>query len=349
MLKIAFCSCNHPLVHPQQPGWLALAENKPDVLLLLGDNVYVEQNELEIIGGLRPAVALSDLAYGQRLHAMYSAQWQVPQFRQALEASRLVLGTLDDHDFLGNDVYVSPSLQRKATFARLLHRQFIAACNTRPLPRSYPAFDDVFVLDDVGFERGIGLATAWQSEPERSGQDRSGQNLGEDHLVTKIILLDNRSYRERPPLLGFGRRVALGSAQISWLAQELVGSQRLTIVASGSTFSAGQKLPIRGSPLRDYIGDASTLRGFYSGLGSGNRVIHLGGDLHYNDFWPWSNEHPFTEIASSGMGTGLQPFSNDQYGNFGLLSVGESSVHLQTFGAEEKRNLNIVLPIGTQS
>lgn len=336
MLKIAFCSCNHPLVHPQQPGWLALASHKPDVLLLLGDNVYVEHDVTELIGSQRPAFAMSDLSYGRRLHEQYALQWQVPQFRQALAASRIVMGTLDDHDFLGNDTYVSPSLQRKATLARLLHRQFIAACGQRPLPLRYPAFDEVFAIDDVGFDQGIGLAQSWQSE--------IGE--GADHLATKIILLDNRSYREAQPHLGNKPAVALGAAQISWLAQELVGSQRLSIVASGSTFTAGDRIGIVGSPLDAYRRESNILRTLYASQSRGQRVIHLGGDLHYNAFTPWSSSHPFTELASSGMGSGWQPFAQAQRGNFGLLTIEASSVRMQLLGAEDERNLDVTLNLG---
>ena len=334
MLKIAFCSCNHALLHPEQPGWLALAERQPDVLLLMGDNVYVEKHVGELVGALRPAFALSDLDYGRRLHSLYAAQWRVPQFRLALEASRIVLGTVDDHDFLGNDTYVRPTLERKARLARLLHRQFILACNLRPLPWAYPAFEDVFALDDLGFDQGIGLAQAWQSS---AGSPAS-------HPVVKIIMLDNRSYRQAPHSANTDQAVALGAAQISWLAQELVGSQKLSIVASGSTFTAGDRLGIAGSPLQAYRRETNILRTLYASQSGGKRVIHLGGDLHYNAFWPWQPDHPFTELASSGMGSGWQPFARQQRGNFGLLSVSDQQVRVQLLGAENERNLDLDLP-----
>ncbi len=331
MLNIAFCSCNHPSLHAQQTGWLALAEQQPDVLLLLGDNVYVEQNVGELIGHLRPVVMLSDLEYGRRLHSLYAAQWQVPQFRQALAASARVMGTLDDHDFLGNDTYVRPVFERKARLARWLHRQFIQACNLRPLPTAYPAFEEVLTWDDLGFERGIGLAQSWQSTA----------GAGDAHPIVKIMLLDNRSYRWPHTGQGAQQAIALGASQISWLAQELLGSQQLSIVASGSTFSAGDRLGIPGSPLQAYSREAAILRSLYASQSQGRRVIHVGGDLHYNAFWPWSPEHPFWELASSGMGSGWQPFARQQRGNFGLISVGLKEVRLRLFGMEAERNLDV--------
>lgn len=331
MLKIAFCSCNHPSLHAQQAGWLALAAQQPDVLLLLGDNIYVEQNVGELIGPLRPVVALGDLAFGRRLHSQYAAQWQVPQFRQAVSASGLVMGTVDDHDFLGNDTYVRPVYERKARLARLLHRQFIQTCNKRPLPLVYPSFEEVLTWDDLGFERGIGLAQSWQS-------------VGQGDPVVKIILLDNRSFRQPPSRQGSEQAVLLGAAQISWLAQELVGSQQWSVVASGSTFSAGDRWGIEGSPLQAYPREAGILRSLYAGQSQGRRVIHVGGDLHYNAYWPWAAAHPFWEFASSGMGSGWQPFARHQRGNFGLISVDVRGVQLRLFGDEEERNVLIQLP-----
>ncbi len=336
-MKIAYCSCNHALVHRSQSGWLQLAAQQPDVLLLLGDNVYVERSVAELVGGQRPCMRLGDLDYGRRLHEMYEAQWAVPQFQLALAAvhsrksqgAGWVFGTLDDHDFLGNDTFVTPWLQRKARLARLLHRQFIAACNTTPLPLRYPPFEAALEGSDDGFAQGLGLAHAWQGPPSHE-------------VVVKIIILDNRSYRSRASGAG---AACLGAAQISWLAQELLGAQQLTLVASGSTFSAGDKLGIEGSPLANYSQEAAVLRNLYRGHRVGS-LIHLGGDLHYNAHWPAAPEHPFFELASSGMGSGWQPFSSRDLGNFGILAIERDALarrflRMQLWGGESERNLDI--------
>jgi phosphodiesterase/alkaline phosphatase D-like protein len=339
-MKIAFCSCNHPLVHRQQPGWLALAEHAPDVLLLLGDNVYIENTIDELIGNRRPCMALSDLAYAQRLHARYAAQWAVAEFRQALRAVHArdgrVLGTLDDHDFLGNDTHVSPILERKARLARQLHRQFIAACNASalsPLGALYPSFDDVLGMDDVGYAQGIGLAHSLSL-------DAAG-------IAVKILMLDNRSYRQAPFANGLTAPSAcLGAAQISWLAQELVGSQRITLIASGSTLSAGDRAGIAGSPLAAYRHEVNVLRTLYRGMSAGGqRLVHLGGDLHYNAYWPANAQFPWSELASSGMGSGWQPFAGHQRGNFGVLTISQNNLRMQLLGSEPERNLDTSMEI----
>ncbi len=344
-MKIAFCSCNHPMVHPEQPGWLALAAAAPDVLLLLGDNIYIENHAGELIGSQKPCFALSDLDFARRLHARYAAQWGVMQFRVALRASQRIMGTLDDHDFLGNDSFVSPILQRKARFARLLHRQFIAACNLKPLPQLYPLMEDVFSMDDTSFAQGLGIASSWSGMATGAAQAMPSTEA----VVVKIILLDNRSYRESATAMGLvGSAPALGAAQISWLAQELVDSQRVSIIASGSTFSMGERPGIPGSPLEAYKREAAILRTLYRSQRH-QRIVHLAGDLHYNAYWPQSAEHPFTELASSGMGSGWQPFAKQQRGNFGLLSVNAQGIRMQLLGDEVERNLDIFLKTGAPS
>lgn len=325
-MKIAFCSCNHPLIQPSQPGWLALADHAPDALLLLGDNVYVEDSKQEVVvKALWPSQRLNPRAFAQRLHDRYRAQARVPQFRLAVQASGAVAGTIDDHDFLGNDQYVQPHTQAKARVARQLHRQFIAFCNLRPLPIDYPPLADGLSAPDSGFDQGLGLA--------------SSLTLGQ----VKIMLLDNRSYRSSPRS---ANPVALGSAQMGWLANHLVGSQRLSIVASGSTLNPGNKYLIRGNPLADYPQDARLLRSLYQNQRH-QVVLHVGGDIHYNTHWPeLAAQNGFMELASSGMGTGLQPFSAQPQNNFGLITLEHDAVHVQLRGksADDHINLSLALP-----
>lgn len=322
-MKIVFCSCNHPKVHPSQPGWFAVANEAPDALLLLGDNVYLEDNIREVlIKSLRPSYKLDASAFAQRLHARYQAQAQVPEFRTALHASGRVLGTLDDHDFLGNDQYAQPQTQIKAQIARQLHRQFIAHCNRKPLPTIYPDLQTALAVPDEGFSQGLGVASSLEQQQ------------------VKLMLLDNRSYRTSPHS---ENAVALGARQISWLEQGLTGSQRVSIVASGSTLSPGNKYLIRGNPLSRYVQEARILRALYQNQPH-QVVLHLGGDVHYNTHWPTQAEqYGFTELASSAMGTGWLPFSSHTQNNFGLITVTEDAVSVQLNGKHAVNQISLRL------
>lgn len=321
-MKIAWCSCNHPVVQPYQVGWMAVAAVRPDLLLLLGDNVYLEDGAHELIGPWKPATHLSDGAFARRLHERYERQFAVPEFRVALAHSARVAGTVDDHDFLGNDFYVSPVTATKARIARLLHRQFIEACNQRPLPDAYPPMPSWGSHADEGMDQGLGLATSITLDDVR------------------VIILDSRSMRTRPGPDG----TVLGSAQLSWLAQELVASQAVTIVASSSPLTRGTKPGIPGSAMDDYPRDARVLRSLYRGRPQ-QVVLHLGGDLHYNELWPDDEQHQgFVEVASSGMGTGWLPFWPVTNKNFGLVEVGPDAVRVRTFGREAARNFDREIP-----
>ncbi|MCH7398024.1 alkaline phosphatase family protein [Belliella sp. DSM 107340] len=80
--KIAFGSCNkHDL---PQPLWGPIGLDKPDVFLWLGDNVYGDTDDMEL------------------LKSKYDAQNMVDGYRN-LKKSAKVIGVWDDHDYGIND------------------------------------------------------------------------------------------------------------------------------------------------------------------------------------------------------------------------------------------------------
>jgi alkaline phosphatase D len=88
--KIAFGSCanqNRPC-----PIWEVIADYKPQVTVLLGDNVYADS-----IGGR------SEPATPERIAEAYRALLSVPGFARLKESTQL-MATWDDHDYGDNDV-----------------------------------------------------------------------------------------------------------------------------------------------------------------------------------------------------------------------------------------------------
>jgi len=95
-MKLVFASCSRLQVVNPQPVWDEIRAERPDALLLLGDNVYLDRDDHDDA----PALA-AELA--QR----YAAQLAEPHFA-ALRADLRTRGAAllvgcDDHDFLGND------------------------------------------------------------------------------------------------------------------------------------------------------------------------------------------------------------------------------------------------------
>ncbi len=228
---------------------------------------------------------------------------------------------MDDHDFLGNDQAVSRRLQAKAAWARRLHRQFIQACNEKPLRATYPSLNEAASIEDVGFAQGLGLAQS--------------ALLGSD---VKLIVLDNRSYAEKLPKDPEQAATCLGPAQLQWLAGELVGGQRVSIVASGSTLRKGPRKGVRGSPLSDFGQELRLIERLYAAQ-SHQRILHIAGDLHHNCFWPVQPQLPHVrEFASSGIGTGWEPFAAYTRKNFGLIEVQSSGLRVRLLGEEPDWN-----------
>lgn len=80
--KIAFGSCNkHNL---PQPLWNPINEDKPEVFIWLGDNVYGDTHDMEL------------------LESKYMAQKAIPGYQQ-LKKNTQVIGVWDDHDYGIND------------------------------------------------------------------------------------------------------------------------------------------------------------------------------------------------------------------------------------------------------
>jgi len=102
-LVIAFTSCARFENFPAQPVWGRIAARKPDILLLLGDQIY-----MDYWPDLRAPEkeGWSDEKFKQTMEEHYKEQLQQPEFRVLLAAVRsaggVVLPIWDDHDFAWN-------------------------------------------------------------------------------------------------------------------------------------------------------------------------------------------------------------------------------------------------------
>lgn len=98
MFKIAFASCAKIQDTSPQPVWAEIQAERPDVLLLLGDNIYLDHNN----HGNPQSLA-------EELAQLYRRQLAEPNFRALLDDMKArgkdVAAIYDDHDFLGNNRY----------------------------------------------------------------------------------------------------------------------------------------------------------------------------------------------------------------------------------------------------
>ncbi len=82
-IRIAFVSCAYATHRPVQPAWAQIRDAQPDLLLMLGDNAYMNWWEPEW--------------NFDALEACYRAQFEVPAFRALIDEAP-TLAIWDDHD-----------------------------------------------------------------------------------------------------------------------------------------------------------------------------------------------------------------------------------------------------------
>jgi len=112
-MRVVFCSCCKIQQINPQPIWSDIQARKPDVLLLLGDNIYLDHDSHD-----------DPKALQTELQTCYARQLRETNFAALLvdlkaRAAR-VLAIYDDHDFLGNNRYGGdnpPSMREAARSA----------------------------------------------------------------------------------------------------------------------------------------------------------------------------------------------------------------------------------------
>lgn len=275
MTKIVFTSCMDAERVPDQPVWDQIRDEAPDVLMLLGDQIYMDWGDLggpewrklitrEPVEGLR--------AFATEMHRRYALQWAVPGFQALIcgfagraDPSRLLV-TWDDHDYAwnnslgvdGDDDHCVP--QPVKHVARRLFGQFLEQLRGADQGASYPA-----------------LPATWNAPLE----DENASHLfwhGALHGAggPECLLLDTRWHRE----------VRAAGASI------LGTKQRVALRAAVSRSGAGLLVVVAGTPMNHsyqfsqqawHDPHGFTYAEYDEALASAQRpVLFLGGDVHRN-------------------------------------------------------------------
>ncbi|GGX89939.1 alkaline phosphatase D family protein [Pseudoduganella dura] len=297
-MNIAFTSCIDAVDDHEQEVWTTIAQHAPDVLVLLGDIMYMDYG-LGFLGSQRPVGwprKVTNDVFATTMHERYARQWSVASFR-ALLATGIPLGmTWDDHDFAwnnsrgrGRQKYFAVS-RDKRLIAQGLFRQFRGACNDIGLS-AYPAMPSLTELLE-GPEEGI--------------QARF------DHEDVRFIMIDGRSFREDPRIRPDADM--LGQPQREWIRQELSGWHGMVVIGSGSVLTG------TGESWAEYS-DYEWLLGLHN-----RQVVVLTGDIHRNVLpvrhSPFLYEVTSSGAAHPGLGGGLGNFGGAR-GNFGILTIGD--------------------------
>ncbi|MDG4552585.1 MAG: alkaline phosphatase D family protein [Candidatus Contendobacter sp.] len=287
-MKIAFTSCFDAYEDPKQIVWDRVRAQAPEVLLLLGDTIYMDY--FPRLGRPRK---LSNQEFANEMYNRYKAQWGVESFRKLIASVKRVGLTWDDHDFAWNGSCGAGTNrkqsvpQEKRRISKNLFLQFKGWAQQKNITPEYPnqpSLDHLLTGDDTGIQDSF------------------------DYGPVRIIMLDGRTYREDPtdekddgqmPV-----RSLLGKTQRTWLENQVKASNGLKLLCSGSTLT-------RSGESWDHYMDYQWLmdKGF-------KKTIVLSGDIHKNATQLHGGY--LFEITSSGAAL---PRIGGGSGNFGILET----------------------------
>lgn len=290
-MRIAFASCVCTNVFDDQAVWTRISEHKPDVLLLLGDMVYLDSRTYP-----HPSEMNVD-AFGYLAHSRYIELIRQPQFLSLVRSlpGGAVFATWDDHDFLWNDangadVAAMPDQDGKIARSTAYHEAFRAALAKRLLHGSFPTnyMDNVFWKDDqpalttpsVGLDPGVML-----------------------HLCDVRTFRTGKAFNPK-------RRQLLGEAQRTRIAARIMHAPAGTVhlLACGTTLKHWADFPADMAWLRE--------------LGANHRLLVVSGDVHENRR-AWIDTAGFAvhEVTSSGAAVRWLVDIGDKQENFGILTI----------------------------
>lgn len=295
-MKIVFTSCMDAERVVDQAIWARIAQEHPDVLMLLGDQIYMDWGVgLETEGWRALTAAQPKLGleyYAREMYRRYALQWGVAAFRELIcgfvgraDPGRLLL-TWDDHDFAWNNSLgvdgTGPAYRRGVpahvkTVSRRLFAQFAHQLRYASVHDNYP--DDLPPGWSAPLPPGEAADLFW-----------SGTLAGPDG--PPCLLLDTRWHRqaraEGASLLGTEQAAALTAAVAD-------GGAGLLIVAAGSPMAHRYLLAPDGWHA-DGPGEHSYAE-YDATLHAARRpVLFLGGDVHCN---AWGGRLPNTDGALS--------------------------------------------------
>jgi alkaline phosphatase D len=307
-VKIAIASCARKQLRPKQPAWQRIAQEGPDALLLLGDNMYLQHNH---VGRADPGSSADAERLVGELRDRYKDQFSEPRFRDLMLQMGLLVrdgstGTprlkspaeldaspsrvfpiYDDHDFIGNN-------RCGGDFGNKLLRS---------------AARDAFV-QAFGRRRRPGVALF--------SVDR---NVGG---LVDIVILDGRFYRKSDAVPPNDENSMLGTRQWAWFERKLAEptTARYTIVMSGTTvhdFGVNDQESWQSHYPRAYqrmLGNLANRRG----------ALVVSGDIHSNKH---TVEDGLVEIVSSGVATRRgNDLDGAELDNYGILTFTEEGMQV---------------------
>ena len=325
-LKIAFTSCMDAERCADQPVWAVVENEKPDVLILLGDQIYMDWGlSLANVPALKTELqrdkANAMAHFSNEMYSRYRAQWNVTSFRkfiaslpQEMGEARQIFMVWDDHDFAWNDAYGSGDDDRTVpdelkSISAGLALQFRDVLRTG-------SFDDPYPSPPTQFSNAV------QSPFGR-------QELQNE--VAHIVVFDqrwDRTQRDGDPT-HISRLLAEDDRTLLYAAAA-AKEGGLLIVAGSSPMKHGYMLGHQGWWARPGPGKSGHdgpraypeyFKFIERAAESKRPILYLGGDIHRNAYGgPVESGSSIVQVLSSGAALGRMLFRRFP-GSFGTVTV----------------------------
>ena len=319
--RIAFGSCASQA--QEQPIWEAIIARDPDLFLFIGDNIYADTYDMEV------------------MREKYAKLASKPGY-QRLRATCPVLSTWDDHDYGINDGGAS---YPKKEASEKIFLDFFDVPESSPR-RDHPGVYGAKVFGKPGRRvQVILLDTRYfkdvqeQVKNPASAEEKKAQNVVGWYLPTEDTTT-----------------TLLGEAQWKWLEGQLQKEADLRIVASSI-----QVIPYEKGmeSWGNYPHERRRLFNLISKTGA-NGVLFISGDVHFSELSRTDEgPYPLYDFTSSGMTHAVESWANavnsyrvgEAYAdlNFGLIRIDwkrdDPLIHLETYGVDGEQVLHHTIPL----
>ena len=311
-MRVAFTSCMDARTISQQIIWTSISRHKPDVLLLVGDIVYMDYGFGLFFNKVRN---WSETKFADVLYERYLLQSNVEEFRLLLSEVEHFESTWDDHDFAWNNSYVNgggknavPLKQR--LISKALRSQFTtwAKNGAKESYPNQPTMEQMLSETDSGIEKVL------------------------DIEGVKIILLDARYYRSNSKRSG--SESMLGSKQREWLLEQTTSAPGPCLVCTGTTLAGSKE---SWDKYMDYDWMVENIPA---------NVTFLSGDIHDNEINQYAaasgNIFDVTASGAARKNGQYRLFNRHVVGNYGVLDSDGNKVHARCFNLDEMEHEQLI-------
>jgi alkaline phosphatase D len=298
-MRIAFTSCFSAELFPDQPVWDEIAKANPDVLVLLGDSMYLDVG----LDAAYNTAALQQMATGvfsAHVHKRFQQVLAQPRFSALVRTTTVSTYAIwDDHDFLWNDacgadVMKNPALRPLLYPSRAGFAAFRKALAQRLAPGSYPA----------------------TPAPYDNNTPAPGHTCVDLGMNVFLHLTDGRSFRK-----GRGKKALLGEEQLNALeaAMKAAPAGATHLVASGSVYDARH-----GDSWLNCPPEYSRMQQ----LAQNYNILFLSGDIHDNNLASYvvPGGRNLFEATASGAALRTGVIIGAAQRNYGMLTIDDTNV-----------------------